>query len=56
VAARNKWARVETLQRNRAFLIDYAVARDAWRHGAPVTFPWGTYWLQRFAGVAVATL
>ena len=56
VAARSKWARIEALQCNRAFLVDYAVARDAWRGGAPVTFPWGTYWLQRFAGVAVATL
>jgi REP element-mobilizing transposase RayT len=56
LAARSKWGRIEALQRNRAFLVDYAVAREAWRCGAPATFPMGTYWLARFAGVAVATL
>jgi hypothetical protein len=55
IAARSKWARVEALQRNRLFLVDYAVARDAWRCGAPAIFPLGTYWLRRFAGVPIAT-
>ena len=54
VAARSKWARIEALQRNRAFLVHYAAARDAWRCGAPVTFPAGTYWLRLFAGVPIA--
>lgn len=54
VAARSKWARIEALQRNRAFLVDYAAARDAWRCGSSVMFPWGTYWLRRFAGVPIA--
>ena len=54
VAARCKWARIETLQRDRQFLADYAVARAAWQEGAAVMFPAGTYWLRRFASVAVA--
>jgi REP element-mobilizing transposase RayT len=55
VAARSKWARIEALQRNRAFLIDYAAAREGWRCGSTVRFPAGTYWLGRFAGVPIAT-
>jgi hypothetical protein len=31
VAARSVWVRIEALQRNRAFLADYATAREAWR-------------------------
>jgi hypothetical protein len=54
VAARSKWARIEALQRNRAFLIDYAAAREGWRCGSTVRFPAGTYWLGRFAGVPIA--
>lgn len=54
VATRSQWARVEALLRNRAFLEDYACARECWRAGAPVVFPPGTYWLRRFAYVPVA--
>jgi ABC-type Fe3+-hydroxamate transport system substrate-binding protein len=54
VAARSQWARIEALQRNRVFLVDYAAARDGWRCGSTVAFPAGTYWLRRFAGVPVA--
>jgi putative transposase len=54
VACRNKWARVEALLCNRAFLDDYAQALDAWREGYLATFPPGTYWLRRFANVTVA--
>jgi hypothetical protein len=54
VAARSKWARIEALLRNRAFLIDYAAAREGWRSGSTVSFPAGTYWLRRFAGVPIA--
>jgi putative transposase len=49
VAARNKWARIEALQRNRAFLVAYRVARSLFLHGESPIFPSGTYWLQRFA-------
>ena len=55
VAARNKWARIEALLRNRAFLVAYAIARDAWRAGTTTTFPAGTYWLRRFANVPLAS-
>jgi hypothetical protein len=54
VAARSQWARIEALQRNRVFLVDYAAACDGWRCGSTVAFPAGTYWLRRFAGVPVA--
>ena len=54
VAARNVWVRIEALQRNRVFLAEYATAREAWLHGATVTFPLGTYWLRRFANVPIA--
>jgi len=53
VATLNKWARVEALMRNRAFVAEYADARARWRDGAAAVFPPGTYWLQRFASVAV---
>jgi len=54
VAARSKWARIEALLRNRSFVKSYMAARDAWRDGATVSFPPGTYWLRRFANVPIA--
>jgi len=54
VAARSAWARIETLLRDRKFEAEYAHARAAWLAGLAVVFPAGTYWLRRFAGVAVA--
>jgi putative transposase len=54
VAARSHWARIEALLRDREFLDAYVTAREAWRGGAAVTFPPGTYWLRRFASVPVA--
>ncbi|MCA9676009.1 MAG: hypothetical protein KC464_13305, partial [Myxococcales bacterium] len=54
VAARSVWARVEALQRNRAFIDAYRAARAAWLAGLSVVFPPGTYWLRRFASVVVA--
>jgi REP-associated tyrosine transposase len=53
VATRNKWARIEALLRNRAFVTEYASARERWRTGLPAEFPPGTYWLHRFAPVPV---
>jgi REP element-mobilizing transposase RayT len=53
VASRSRWARIEALLRNRAFVIEYADARARWRDGAAAVFPPGTYWLQRFASVPV---
>jgi hypothetical protein len=54
VAGRSKWSRIEALLRNRAFIEEYARARQAWREGSQVAFPLGTYWLRRFANVVVA--
>jgi hypothetical protein len=53
VASRSKWARIEALLRNRAFVMEYASARERWRDGIAAVFPPGTYWLQRFASVPV---
>jgi hypothetical protein len=53
VAGRSKWVRIEALVRNRAFVMEYANARDRWQNGIPAVFPPGTYWLQRFASVPV---
>ena len=54
VACRNKWGRIEALQRNRHFLDAYYQARVLWLAGQPALFPPGTYWLRRFANVPVA--
>jgi len=51
VATRNKWRRIEALQRLGTWLADY---RDAWlafaRGARDALFPAGTYALRRFAG------
>jgi hypothetical protein len=56
VAAKNKWARIETLKRNRSFIERY---RDAFLGHvaglANVVFPFGTYWMRKFAKVACET-
>ena len=53
VAAKNKWARIEALLRNRGFIEKY---RDAFlAHIAGLTnvlFPFGTYWMRKFGKVA----
>ena len=53
VAAKNKWARIEALLRNRGFVERY---RDAFRAHvaglANVLFPFGTYWMRKFGKVA----
>ncbi|MEO7729682.1 MAG: hypothetical protein ABIY55_01830, partial [Kofleriaceae bacterium] len=53
IAARSKWARIEALRRNQDFIENYTTAREAWRDGANVTFPPGTYWLRRHAKVLI---
>lgn len=55
VAARSKWARIEALMCNRDFVNAYRRARLAWIAGLEAIFPVGTYWLQRFASVPIAT-
>jgi hypothetical protein len=51
VACKNKWARIEALQRNKAFIEQYRDARIAKLAGQDVVFPVWTWWLHRFAGV-----
>ncbi len=45
--------RTQALLAYREFLAIYRDARVAWQRGAAVVFPPGTYWLARFAPVAV---
>ena len=53
VAAKNKWARVEALLRNRAFVERYKEAWKAHLAGmARVLFPFGTYWMSKFGKLA----
>ena len=54
VAARNKWLRIATLQRNQEWQAQYRSALMAMRAGLPAVFPYGTYWLKRFVNVCVA--
>lgn len=51
VAAKSKWMRIATLQRNKQWEAEYKNARLLWLAGFDVEFPHGTYWLKRFANV-----
>ena len=55
IAARDKWKRIELLQRLKRFLLDYREALTVWREGkvAPI-FPAGTYLMRVAHGVACA--
>jgi putative transposase len=53
VAAKSVWMRVATLQRNKEWQREYKQARLMWLAGFEVEFPYGTYWLKRFANVAI---
>ena len=54
VACNNKWARIEALQRNKAFLDQYRAARADHLAGKEAIFPPGTWWLCRYAGLKSA--
>jgi putative transposase len=56
VAASCRWRLLAQLQRNRAWEREYADARARLLAGEAAVFPAGTYFLRRFAGVAVAQL
>ena len=52
VAAQNRWARIEALLRNRGFIEKYREAFLGHMAGlADVLFPFGTYWMRKFARV-----
>jgi putative transposase len=53
LASLNNWARIEAIQRSKAFLAAYRAARSLWLAGRAAVFPHGTYWLCRHAGVAI---
>jgi hypothetical protein len=53
IAARNRWARVEALQRNRAFQDAYRAALQQWLAGLPALFPAGTYKMRGKPGVVI---
>jgi hypothetical protein len=55
VAASNKWLRLAVQQRNKEWELEYALARDEYRAGRDVVFPYGTWWMRRFVGAKVAT-
>jgi hypothetical protein len=56
VAAKSKWARIETLMRNKGFLARYREALLGHLAGiAEVLFPFGTYWMRKFGKVACET-
>jgi hypothetical protein len=52
IAAKSKWPRIEALRRSRDFLSKYRSAIKQWVAGvANVIFPFGTYWMRKFARV-----
>lgn len=53
VAAKSKWTRIAALQRNKQWEAEYKQARLLWLAGFEVEFPYGTYWLKRFANVPI---
>ena len=53
VAARSKWLRIAMLQRRQEWQSEYRSAYLQFRAGFSVEFPYGTYWLHRFANVRV---
>lgn len=55
VAAVNKWALIEGLQRDRDFINAHRRARAAWLAKTPIPFPAGTYWLRKFLGAVTQT-
>ncbi len=54
VASRSKWTRIAALQRNVEWERKYAASRTERIAGGDPEYPYGTYWMRRFAGVRVA--
>ena len=52
IAAKSKWSRIEAIQRSQAFVERHKAAIRSWMAGiADVLFPYGTYWMRKFAHV-----
>ena len=54
VSSRNKWTRIAALQRKVEWERKYAAARAQLLAGGDPEYPYGTYWMRRFANVRVA--
>jgi REP element-mobilizing transposase RayT len=54
IACRDEDARIEAIQQLVDFQVAYRKARRELLAGTPIPFPYGTYWLCRYVGVAVA--
>ena len=55
IRCRDKWGRIEAIQRLKAFLQDYREAYERFRAGFhQVIFPPGTYWMRHHAGAQCA--
>ena len=54
VSARSKWTRIAALQRKQEWSLEYAEARRQTLAGGDPVYPYGTYWMPRFAGARVA--
>jgi hypothetical protein len=54
VACRNKWARIEALQRDADFINQHEAARLDLLAGRMALFPAGTWWMKVHAGVNCA--
>jgi putative transposase len=56
IAAKSKWSRIEAIQRSKAFVERHKAAIKSWMAGfADALFPYGTYWMRKFAHVACDT-
>ena len=54
VAAKNKWRRIEALQRLKEFTAAYREAWLRWKQGyTDVVFPAGTYAMAKYAHVSI---
>jgi putative transposase len=52
IAAKSKWARIEALGRSKTFVEGYLSALRSWMAGVANTlFPYGTFWMRKFAHV-----
>lgn len=52
VASKNTWRRIEALARSKSWLEAYRRARHSFIRGGVASFPVGTFWLRRHAGVS----
>jgi hypothetical protein len=54
IAAKRTAARIDELRKQKQWQRDYRDCRRRWRVGEDVEFPYGTYWMAKYARVRVA--